>query len=272
MKTSRTFPKLLAVIALFALVLSFASCSFFGTGSLKLESFTVDRASVKTNYLIGEEIDFTGIKATVKYSDQSLNTVYSYADLKITYPDDITATEGEKEVSVSFDDPHLNVTQETKVKIKVTAEPVVDEEDPQILVGFEKPANLTAFDSANSGAGKSQYGDAAFSGEFAVGDHTYVIGNNNPFVFVPDIAVLNDENKVDNLNAFFADVEISIEKDGAFVALTAVKAEGNDVKFFDGETYGTDIIEAKDYTKAYIGFLFKHPTHFIITEINEIKE
>ena len=172
MKTLRTTSKILAFALIIATVLSFASCSLFGGGALKLESFTVDRASVKTNYLVGEEIDFSGIKATVKYSDESLNTVYTYDDLTITYPDDITATVGDKEVSVSFDDPHLNVKQETKVAIKVTAEPIEETPDPQIIVGFEKPADLTAFDSANSGAGKSNYGDASFSGEFSIGGMT----------------------------------------------------------------------------------------------------
>ena len=110
-KTSTIF----AAIAIFAIVLSFASCGLIG-GALKLESFTVDRSSIKTSYLIGEEIDFSGIRANVKYSDASLNTTYTYEDLTITYSPDITSTEGTKEVIVSFDDPHLNVKQETKVQ------------------------------------------------------------------------------------------------------------------------------------------------------------
>ena len=123
MKTLRTFSKLITVVAILAMALSLASCGLFNKGgSLKLESFTVDKTSVKTNYLIGEEIDFSGIKATAKYSDESLNKVYTYDELTITYAEDITATVGDKEVYVSFDDPHLNVKQETKVQIKVTEE------------------------------------------------------------------------------------------------------------------------------------------------------
>ena len=109
MKTIRTLSKLFAAIAVFAMILSFASCG----GALKLESFTVDRTSIKTVYLVGEEIDFSGIKATVKYSDPTLNKIYYFDDLTISYPDDITATAGTKEVTVSFDDPTLNVKQET---------------------------------------------------------------------------------------------------------------------------------------------------------------
>ena len=100
------------------MMLSFVSCDaikgIFG-GSLKLESFTVDRSSVKTSYFIGEEIDFSGIRATVKYSDSELNAELTKDDLTITYADDITATVGQKDVKVSFQDPHLDVEQSTLV-------------------------------------------------------------------------------------------------------------------------------------------------------------
>ncbi len=230
MKTIRNFPKLFAVIAVFAMVLSLASC--FG-GSLKLESFTVDRSTIKTNYLVGEEIDFSEIKATVKYSDESLNTVYTYDDLTITYPDDITATVGTKDVTVSFDDPHLNVKQETKVSIKVTdgSEPA----GPQILTSFEKPASLTSFGSTNAAAGSSEYGDGAFSGEFAIGNHTYAIGDDNAFILLPNAVALGD-NGLATLEKLYSKVELYIEKDGAYIALTATAGEDNLVKFLDGDT------------------------------------
>ncbi len=278
MKTLRTTSKILAFALIIATVLSFASCSLFGGGALKLESFTVDRASVKTNYLVGEEIDFSGIKATVKYSDESLNTVYTYDDLTITYPDDITATVGDKEVSVSFDDPHLNVKQETKVAIKVTAEPIVETPDPQIIVGFEKPADLTAFDSANSSAGKSNYGDASFSGEFSIGGMTYLVGNDNPFIFLPDVSVLNDNGEVEKLNAFFGKVEISILVDGSYVALSAAKGEGNVITFSNGDTliatvdtYNCSYQFSEDATGAKVKIsVLPSEEHYIVDDVNPV--
>ncbi len=237
MKTLRTFPRVIAVIAILAMVFSFASCDLFNLGgALKLESFTVDRSSVKTNYLVGEEIDFSGIKATAKYSDESYNKVYTFDELTITYAEDITATVGDKQVIVSFDDPHLNAKQEAKVSIKVTAEPIIDENDPQLAVQFEKPSTLTSFDSANVDAGKSQYGDASFSGEFAVGEKTYVIGNENAFKLNPLFSIMGDDNKVVELDKFFAVVDIAIEKDGEYVNLTKTAGEGNLVSYYDGET------------------------------------
>ena len=174
MTSRRNFAKILTAISLVVTLLLLSSCIVINTdGSLKLTSFTVDRSSIKTAYLIGEEIDFSGIKATAKYSDATLTKVYTFEELTITYDEDITATVGEKEVTVSFEDPNLNVTQEVKVKITVTEEPVEtppeEETDPLLVAQFEKPLTITAFESANAAAGTLEYGATGFAGQFAVG-------------------------------------------------------------------------------------------------------
>ena len=233
MKMKR-FLKLIALVAVVAMVLSFAACDLF-KAKLELTSFTVDRSSVKTNYLVGEEIDFSGIKATAKYSDESLNKVYTYNELTITYAEDITATVGDKEITVSFMDPHLNVKQETKVAIKVTAEPIIEPEF-SVAVQFEKPEALNQFNGASNVNTEIKYGDEGFAGQFAVGGKTYVIGNENAFRFNPQFAVLGDDDTVKALENFFAVVEIYVEKNGEYVALTATAGEGNLVSYYDGET------------------------------------
>ena len=128
MKTLRTFAKILAVALVISLVFSFAACDLFG-GSLELEGFTVDRSTVKTVYYIGEEIDFTGIKATVRYSDDSLDAEYTFEDLTITYDPDITATVGTKQVTVSFWDSNLETTQSVIVQITVKEDPNAPKHD-----------------------------------------------------------------------------------------------------------------------------------------------
>ena len=126
MKTSGILVKILSLALVLCMVLSFASCemikNLFG-GSLKLESFAVDRSTVKTTYYEGEKIDFSGIKAYVKYSDEALNKELVFADLKVSYPDDITATAGQKQVTVTYDDPNLDTVHEAKVDIVVTEDP-----------------------------------------------------------------------------------------------------------------------------------------------------
>lgn len=122
MKMLHATKKIISLILVLSLVFAMASCDLFA-GSLKLESFTVVKSSVKTTYYVGESIDFSGIKAEVTYSDESLNKVYTAADLTVEYPDDITATVGTKTVKVSFMDPNLNVKQETTVTIIVQEDP-----------------------------------------------------------------------------------------------------------------------------------------------------
>ena len=236
MKKNQMFLRLIAVLAMLAMVFCFAGCdNEEGVGgALKLLSFTVDRSSIKTNYVVGEEIDFSGIRATAKYSDETLNKVYTFQELTITYEENITATVGEKEIVVSFDDPNLKVKQEAKVTIKVTQEPVTDV--MQIVVQFEKPSALTSFDSDNRAAGTAQYGEAAFPGQFAVGEKIYIIGNENEFKLNPELAVLDENDEVVDLEFFYANVEISLEKDGSYVQLTKTAGEDNTCTYHDGET------------------------------------
>ena len=226
--------KLIALVATLAMIFSMASCDLFKS-KLKLESFTVDRSSVKTNYLVGEEIDFSGIQATAKYSDESLNKVYTYNELTITYAEDITATEGDKEVTVSFMDPHLNVKQEAKVAVKVTKEPIVEPE-LSVMAMFEKPNALKQFEGSNNVNTELQYGQAGFAGQFTVGGKTYVIGNENDFRFNPEAVVMDEAGDFKPLESFFSVVELFVEKNGEYVALTAKAGDGNSVSYYDGET------------------------------------
>ena len=237
------FLRIFAISLILAMTLAFASCVVPTSGSLKLESFTVDKSSVKTDYLIGEAIDFSGIKALVRYSDESLDKIYTYDELTITYDEDITATVGTKEVTVSFDDPNLNVKQETKVQIKVseTDEPD-DTTEPQLLVGFEAPASLVAFKKFNASAGTINYGEPGFFGQFAKGGKTYVIGNENEFKFVPLTTILDSD--IVDLDKFYANIKISM----GGVALTAVAGEGNIVSYYNGETL---IVTVDTYKNTY---------------------
>ncbi len=239
MKQIRTFHKIIALVALITMVFSLAACGN-NKGSLKLESFTVDRTSIKTSYLVGEEIDFSGIRATVKYSDESLNKVYTYSELTISYADDITATVGEKDVFVSFQDPNLNVKQETKVTITVSEELAADGITyPALAVQFERPANIVNFNSNNTSAGKTAYGEAGFASEFYEGGKTYVVGNENEFKFNPQFSLMLNSGEIKEQTSFYTSVEVSIYADGAYSALTATKGEGDLVSFGEYLTVDT---------------------------------
>ncbi|MBE6565859.1 MAG: hypothetical protein E7659_02005 [Ruminococcaceae bacterium] len=248
--TIQNLTRLLAVVLTMATMLSFVACGPSGgnDGSLKLESFIIDPTSIKTEYVIGEKVDFSGIKATAKYNDENLNKTYTFAELTISNTDGITDTVGEKEITVSFMDPNLGVKQEAKIKIKVVKstpdqttpddpnQPSTPEEPTLEIIGFDTPSTLVAFNAANKNAGKLNYGEAGFSGQFAVGNQIYVIGNQNEFKLTPTVEILNIEtDEEETAKEFFAEVVISLKKNGEYVALTAQKKEGNVVEYYDGD-------------------------------------
>ena len=272
--TIKNSTRLIAALLTLAMMFAFVSCDLFkGSGSLELTSFIVDPTSVKTEYVIGEDIDFSGIKATAKYSDENLNKVYTFAELTITYADDITATAGTKTVTVSFMDPNLNVKQEATVTITVSAAPTgTDPVDPpagggdntdpsnppednppaivpQRVVGFNAPSAISDFNASNKEAGTLKYGEAGFSSQFAVGGQTYVIGNQNEFKFQPTCSVWNmDIMAADTLANFYADVTVSVKNGDAYVELTKVVKENNIVEYYDGEVL---IVSINVYTGSY---------------------
>lgn len=254
--TMKNLTRLLAVVLTMATMLSFAACGLFDDpeGSLKLESFIIDPTSIKTEYVVGEKVDLSGIKATAKYNDKTLNKTYTFAELTISNTDGITDTVGEKEVTVSFTDPNLGVKQEAKIKIKVVKSTTTTPENPDQttpegsdgpdtpkepeleVIGFDTPAALVEFAAANKNAGKLNYGEEGFSGQFAVGNQLYVIGNQNAFKLNPTVEILNiDTDEEETTKEFFAEVIISIKKEGEYVELTAEAKDNNVVEFYDGD-------------------------------------
>ena len=299
--TIKNSTRLLAAILTLAMMFSFVACDFFGNmgGSLKLESFIIDPNSYKAEYTVGEEVDLSGIKAIVKYNDETLNKTYTYADLTFSNLEGITATEGEKEITVSFMDPNFkDVKQEVKITIKVvkgtpevttpevttpevttpevttpevttpevttpevttpevttpeettpevttpevttpevtTPEETTPEEIELEVIGFDTPATIVEFVAANKNAGTLNYGDAGFSGQFAVGNQVYVIGNQNQFKFNPTVEILNfNTDEETTIYEFYANVILSVKKDGGYVELTQTKKGGNVVEYYDG--------------------------------------
>ena len=247
MKQLHKMAKILSAALVLVLLFALASCA----GSLKLESFTVDRSSVKTVYFVGEEIDFSGIKATAKYSDKDLNKEYTAAELTVTYAEDITATPGTKYVKVSFMDPNLDVEQSTDVQITVKADPNSGETSDVkgIVSGFEKNAALKAFESDKNGAGKTAYGETGFQGEYLTSVDLYVIGDDNEFRFVPDCTVIDEDFNVSTLSAFYADIEIYVDTEEGYVKLDKAAIDGtvNYVYTLNGET----IVTVDTYQGAY---------------------
>ena len=122
--------KVLTLVALsLVLLLSLISC-----GKLEVEKFTPVRASVKTTYLEGEAVDFSGIKVQIEYSDPDLNTELTLeSGLKLEYDENITATAGSKQVKVTYDCPHTGTKQEAFIAILVEEDPDAIKHDSYVV-------------------------------------------------------------------------------------------------------------------------------------------
>ncbi len=256
MKKQSFIAKVMTVVMLVGVLFTLASC--FG-GSLELESFTVDKSSIKTTYNVGDEVDFSGIKAIAKYTDEKLNMTYTLENgLKLDYPADITATAGTKELKVTFEDPNFdNKVQETKVDITV-----IDPNSAKVdvtVVGYQSPATLTAFNSKNKN-GTLEYGTAGFSGEFKNGGFSYIVGDDNEFKFLPDISVLNEDGLVETLTMFYANIEMSILDGESYVALTKQDSNTNTLKFYKDDVLIADVDSLNntyDFTDDAVGAKIK---------------
>ncbi len=131
MKKFPTLAKLAILVLTFTLLFALTSCSL--GGSLKIESCTVDRSTVKTQYYVGEEIDFSGLKLYVEYNDKGLNRTYSYSEVTVTYAEDITATPGTRTVTVTYYDPNLDKDQSVPVQITVVEDPNAVKHDSYVV-------------------------------------------------------------------------------------------------------------------------------------------
>lgn len=297
MKTKK-IARLIAILLTFAMMIPFASCDLFKTsGSLKLESIIVDPTSIETEYEVGEKVDFSNIKVLVKYNDATLNKTYTAGELTIGDLTGITATEGKKQVKISFKDPNLNVEQEVTVTITVTAkapEQTTPEggeiDNPPALpevVEFLKPSALVAFDNKNKAAGTLEYGDNGFSGQFAIGEQIYVIGNQNEFKLTPGFAVWDenanngDGDVVELKDGFFSNVVISIKTvlgEEEYFELTATAKENNIVEYYYGETLiatvntykGTYLFTAAAADHLVKIFVLPAEEKYVVEDVNPI--
>ena len=212
MKHLKHLAKVLSLVLIIGLALSFAACDFLD-GSLELKSFSVDRSTIKTNYYIGDEIDFTGIKAYVKYNDSSLDSVYTYDDLIITYDDDITATVGSKIVTVSFEDPNFNnELQSTQVLITVS-------EDPNAVKHLSYKIDATDV--------KKDYlvGDTV---DFA-GIKVSEIMTDNSVVAIDDLTKLSYEYDANTITATTGNKTIAVKYNGENAGTITIKVDYPDV-------------------------------------------
>lgn len=219
---------LLAVVLLVGCMAALSACTASSGTALKFVSATVNRSSVRTDYYVGEEVDFSGIRLRVRYNDalQSVNADLSMLKFELDGEDItedlsvLTAEAGEKELSILYFDGLVdNEWKRATLTVRVTEAPVVVYDG--VVSSFSAPAARRAFEAA------AQEGDGQY------------VGAQNPFFFLPEYTVEDPENGEEIAGAVLP-LEIGLalasEEDGEPAALERREAGKNAVAFYDGET------------------------------------
>ncbi|MBQ7642906.1 MAG: hypothetical protein IJS67_03290, partial [Clostridia bacterium] len=146
----------------------------------------------------------------------------------------------------------------TKVRIKVY-DPDLD--GNYVVTSFGSPENLMSRSSGIDNAGKSQYGDDNFRGEFfADEDYTLTVGDDNAFVFVPHLILRDEDDEVTEPERYKTDTTLYIVEETENRELSAREGEENDtVVYYDGNVkIATAFVNLNEYDfeEAAIGKKF----------------
>ncbi len=248
MKLTKKILIFLISAILVASVVAFAtSCS----GKFAPKSISVDGASVKTEYEVGETVDFSGIKVTVTFTDDSKQS-FGFDDVEVLFgeekldktTDKITAEKGKKEITVKYQ----NVTTLLTVNVINVVEPV--DEDHRYVLSF-------VYDEETNRANKAkdtdlEYGQDGYRGQFYSSDEIIrLVGDDNAFELKPIATLFDPENQeIEVLGKYESEANLSIVKeDGSKEGLALSKDEENHtVKYYDEETlYATAYYEEQKY-------------------------
>ncbi len=233
------------ILSVFMSFTLFTACTPENEEELTFKSLTLDQTSVKTEYIVGDTVDFSGIKVKVEYSISSYDKNLTFADLTLVYDQDLTETDGSKTVTFKYVDVALeNVVREGLFTVKVYKSEL--DKNEYTITAYTAPAVVTERNNVISKAGTATYGSAEFAGQFyADGDTTWYAGDDNAFKFLPVLTgmVFDEETGLPSettISVFRSVATISVwnETTSTYDVLTAVEGEGDDincVKYYAGE-------------------------------------
>lgn len=210
--------KLIRLAAMFAMVL--CACGIFAAcGEKQLTSISVDTSTIKTSYVVGDAVDtYENAKVYAHYEDGSKVEV----DLDdVTFSTITTTQSGEQTLIVTY--------KEKTYSVEITVYNSI--EHSYQITGFEKPDFVVVYESNIESKTNKET-------EFYDRTQTYTVGDDNEFVFLPDITVLNESGEMVTLNAYKS-VATVYEKSGneynelVGADLTAVVAIDDEKSTFD---------------------------------------
>ncbi len=169
-------------IAGFFTMLVMLLCVITACGDRKILSLKIKEGTLQYMYLQNAEYSFDDLKVIVSYND---NTTEEVGKDKLTISEFSTATIGNHKVTITYDTKSIEVT------LKVTN----NEDEYYTLNGIELPQSIV---NRNNNTSVQENKET----EFYVRDNIYVVGDDNPFVFFPNLTALDDNDDLMTINKY----------------------------------------------------------------------
>lgn len=234
--------KLLLVSALLGTSLGLSAFAVGCTGDYKLTDFVVNTEDVVKTYTVNDEVDFSALKMTALYSDETseeveISEVAFWLDGEEITDNlsKITESAGEKTIVITYKTSYGEDSTSFKVTVNAVLAPAKTPID-----SLGTPAFYTDY-KASLNAATNDDEETGFEGKFFKNETAeyYIVGDDNAFKFLP-VATSFDEESFEEviLSSFVASSTVSVLDGENYVALTkADKADSQYVyEYKQGET------------------------------------
>ena len=191
------------------MITMFCAVVLTACGEAKAESIKIKANSVETTVVVGTEYDLSGLVLQVTYDDGEVKEVAKNDDMTITT---IKMNQlGKQTLKVDY----LNLTATLEVTVVAT------DSDLYQIFSYQKPEAFTLHESYKSNAG-GDYKNAVNDERFAKNDGIYKVGDDNEFIFLPIVKVVNPANPTvhPTVEEYTSKVTVKQKQGNSFVELT----------------------------------------------------
>lgn len=224
----KRFFSIFFVICMFFGVLTGCSCGQKSVSSLKVKDGTLEYV-----YKQNSEVTFEDLKVIVTYNDGSQSEV---GKDNLTISEFSTANVGTYKVTIGYEEKSIQVS----LKVTNNADELYD------INTVELPSSIVVSNSNKTYVGSDT---DAKEREFYVKDDIYVVGDDNPFKFFPNITAVDDNGTYIPITSYTSVSKVYLKDDNNYTLL-----QGDDLTdmVVISETQST-----YDFTDAAVGKIFK---------------
>lgn len=207
--------KLFSAISM--LICSLCICFVFSAcGEAKATKIAIKEGSVETAIEVNQTLDLSNLVVVVTYDNGETEDVAKNDEMEISGID--TSTTGYKTLTVEY----LNLSGSITIRVVNNIEETYD------VIGFEKPASVSLYET-NSSATGTRYA-------FTQTGKSYKVGDDNAFVFKPIITALSPEDDIVTLDYIACNFDLQVKNGSAFESV----ANKESVVTFNNQTFGFD--------------------------------